>query len=177
MKETVKAKGQTSRVRTKRFLVDLEACAACPDCVAKCDYFYRLENHGVLSVRERAALSVVCRRCENPLCISACTREALEKDASGILRRHNMLCVGCKSCSVACPFGTLLPETIPYMVSVCDYCQGNLQDDKDLICVKTCPLNAIRFGTVEEDVSLHNYDVDEHLVAHALPWKKEGVTE
>jgi Fe-S-cluster-containing dehydrogenase component len=167
---------KAAAVEKKKLFVDLEVCAKCPKCVTECTYFYHPLNNGMIAVRERAALAVVCRRCENPVCISACTRDALEKDPDGVLRRYNMRCVGCKSCSIACPFGTVLPEVIPYAVSVCDYCLERLQGDEVPLCVKTCPLNAVRFEDVEEDVSENNYSVDEHLVVHALPWKREAVT-
>lgn len=178
MVKQAKKSGKATRTsHKKRLFVDLEVCAKCPECVTKCDYFYHPANNGLISVRERAAMSVVCRRCENPLCISACARDALEKDAAGVLRRYNMRCVGCKSCSVACPFGTLIPEVIPYAVSVCDYCIDSVEGGGIPVCVGTCPLNAIRFEEVQEDISRNNYAVDEHLVVHALPWKKEAVTK
>jgi len=178
MAKAGKKSGKGARaVSEKRLFVDLEVCAKCPECVTKCDYFYHPANKGLISVRERAAMSVVCRRCENPVCISACTRDALEKDVNGVLRRYNTRCVGCKSCSIVCPFGTLIPEVIPYAVSVCDYCIGSVHGDGKPVCVGTCPLNAIRFEEVEEDISKNNYAVDEHLVVHALPWKKEAVTK
>lgn len=157
--------------------MDLEVCAKCPQCVTKCDYFYHPANNGLISVRERAAMSVVCRRCENPLCISACTRDALEKDADGVLRRYNMRCVGCKSCSIVCPFGTLIPEVIPYAVSVCDYCTGRVPKGTDPICVQSCPLNAIKFEEAEEHISKDNYAIGEHLVVHAFFWTKGAVSK
>jgi Fe-S-cluster-containing dehydrogenase component len=171
-----KSHNKADTVRAKRLFVDLELCAKCPECVTKCDYFYHPANNGLISVRERAAMSVVCRRCENPVCVSACTRDALEKDANGVLRRYNMRCVGCKSCSIACPFGTLIPDVIPYVTSVCDYCLGTLEGDEVPTCVKTCPLNAVAFEEVEEDTSRNNYAADEYLVVHAFPGKKEAVT-
>ena len=159
----------------RRLFVDLEVCARCAECVTRCDYFYHPENNGMLSVRERATMSVVCRRCENPICVSVCTREALEKDAAGVLRRHTMRCVGCKSCSIACPFGTLFPEIIPYAVSVCDYCAGRLREDEVPVCVESCPHTAVRFEEMEEGIPSGIIRVDDQLVAHTLPWKKEGV--
>ena len=178
MAKAVKKAGKTTRaIDKKRLFVDLEVCATCPECVTTCDYFYHPANNGLISVREKAAMSAVCRRCENPVCVSACTRDALEKDEGGVLQRYSMRCVGCKSCSIACPFGTLIPEVIPYAVSVCDYCLGRVRGQGMPICVETCPLNAVRFEDVEEDSSKNNYAVDEHLVVHALPWKKEAVAE
>ena len=120
-------------------------------------------------------MSVVCRRCENPVCVSVCPREALEKDDGGVLRRYVMRCVGCKSCSIACPFGTLLPDVVPYANSVCDYCLGRLQGDESPVCVTSCPLQAVRFEEMAGELPKNNHVVDEHLVVHAIPWKKEGV--
>ncbi len=159
----------------RRLFVDLEVCAKCPECVTKCGYFYHPGNNGMVSVREMAALSVVCRRCQNPVCISACPREALEREETGVVRRYKMRCVGCKSCSVACPFGTLLPEAVPYAVSVCDYCAGAVQKGEVPVCVTSCPLSAVQFSEAEEDISKNNYAAGERLVVHALPWKKEEV--
>jgi Fe-S-cluster-containing dehydrogenase component len=172
-----KARTKPATLHEKRLFVDLELCAKCPECVARCDYFYHPENNGITSVRERAVLSVICRRCENPVCVSACTKDALEKDADGVLRRYNMRCVGCKSCSIACPFGTLIPEIIPYAVSVCDYCLDKVHGEEVPTCVETCPLNAIRFEKREEDISNNNYAVDEHIVVHAFPQKREAVSQ
>ena len=88
-----------------------------------------------------------------------------------------MRCVGCKSCSIACPFGTLFPEIVPYNISVCDYCLSSVRGTDVPVCVTTCPLGAIRFEEKEEDIPNNIYAVDEHLVVHALPWKKEATTK
>ncbi len=177
MPKTEKDSGKTAEGDRRRLFVDLEVCGKCPECVTKCDYFYHPANNGLISIRERAAMSAVCRRCENPVCISACTKDALEKDAEGVLRRYNMRCVGCKSCSIACPFGTLFADVIPYAVSVCDYCIGRIRGGGVPICVESCPLRAVRFEKVEEDIARNIYAVGDQLVVHALPWKKGAVSK
>jgi Fe-S-cluster-containing dehydrogenase component len=174
-KATKKSESPKPAEKKRRLFVDLEVCARCPECVTKCTYFYHPGNNGVISLRERAAMTVLCRRCENPVCVSVCPREALERDEGGVLRRYGVRCVGCKSCSIACPFGTLLPEVIPYAISVCDYCIERLQENELPVCVTSCPLHAVRFEEMEGEVPKNNHIVDEHLVVHAIPWKKEGV--
>jgi Fe-S-cluster-containing hydrogenase component 2 len=108
----------------KRLFIDLNKCDGCDKCAVKCAYFYRSQaaDHGVLALREMAAFALVCRRCEDPSCVAACKFEALERQGDGVLKRHNLRCVSCKSCSHACPFGTIYPETLPFYVSACDFC-------------------------------------------------------
>jgi Fe-S-cluster-containing dehydrogenase component len=86
-----------------------------------------------------------------------------------------MRCVGCKSCSLACPFGTLFPDIVPYAVSLCDYCAGRLPENEVPVCVTSCPLHAVRFEEMDEDIAAGILRVDDSLIVHALPWKKETV--
>jgi Fe-S-cluster-containing dehydrogenase component len=99
---------QARRGSDLRLFVDLDRCATgqCPGCEIRCSYFYHPDNNGILSVVELAAYALVCRRCEEPHCVAACPVEALEqqKEKNRLLMRHNMRCVGCRSCSHACPF-------------------------------------------------------------------------
>ncbi len=79
-------------------------------------------DHGIRTLRERATFLVVCRRCEEPSCVAACRFEALERQADGVLERHNLRCVSCKCCTHACPFGTIYPDMLPFYETACDYC-------------------------------------------------------
>ncbi|MFW6180591.1 MAG: 4Fe-4S dicluster domain-containing protein, partial [Spirochaetota bacterium] len=109
-----------------RLFVDLDLCASgeCESCVIRCSYFYHPVNNGILSVAELAAYYLVCRRCEEPHCVNACPVEALEQqdEKEKLLIRHNMRCISCKSCSHACPYGTIYPENVPCLVHACDFC-------------------------------------------------------
>jgi Fe-S-cluster-containing dehydrogenase component len=162
-------------VGLKRLFIDLDMCDSCEardKCVAKCSYPYHPGNDGVTSLRELAAYAVVCRKCESGNCVNACPTEALEKDADGVLRRYNMRCVGCKSCSLACPFGTIYPEVIPYGLSRCDYCLGRIAPADDPLCVKTCPLGAIKWVEIEPDETKQLRQVGDHLIVKCDVWKR-----
>lgn len=158
----------------KRIFIDLDKCDECEKCAVKCDYFYKpsMVDHGVIALREMAAFLLICRRCEEPSCVSACPFEALERQEDGVLKRHNMRCVSCKSCSHACPFGTIYPETVPFYATRCDFCVGS---DKQPPCVPSCEKNAIKFAEVEESGKDGIYVLNNNLAAHASKWDKKDV--
>ena len=156
----------------KRLFVDLEICYRCKECTAKCSYFYHPENKGFLTLLERASQVLVCRNCEEAPCVKACPNEALEKQPDGNLERYSMRCTGCKTCTLACPFGTIYPEIVPYLTSQCDWCLGRL-DEGPPECVITCPYNAIQFIEVEESKEKDIYLIGDNLAVHSAPWKKD----
>jgi Fe-S-cluster-containing dehydrogenase component len=157
----------------KRLFIDLDLCRQCESCQAACSYYYHPFNNGVLYLRELAEFTVTCRKCDTAPCVTGCPTEALEKQEDGIVKRYNLRCVGCRTCCYACPFGTILPEVIPYAVSRCDYCIGRLKGDEKPVCIGGCPEEAIKYGEFEPDDEKHLFLVGDHLIVHAVPWKKE----
>ena len=155
----------------KRVVVDLDKWRESPDAGVECVYFYHPDdNDGVATLREIAAFEVFCRRCEKAPCVAACPREALEKTELGALVRHNLRCVGCMSCSRACPFGTILEEALRFHVGGCDYCESYGGDVPG--CVESCATGALEYREVsseEKDVVL----VGERLAVKARHWEKE----
>ncbi len=156
----------------KRLFIDLDICSNCPKCVVDCSYFYHPQNNGVSSLREMATFGLVCRQCEISPCVVSCPKEALEKQKDGVLKRYNMRCISCKTCSLACPFGTIYTELLPLMVSSCDYCLGRLKTDVP-ICVTTCPYHALRYEEIEEKPSANIFNLNDNLVVKSFKWIKE----
>ena len=60
------------------------------------------------TIRELATFQFTCRHCENAPCIRVCPAKALDKDENGLISRAVNLCIRCKSCITACPFGTMM---------------------------------------------------------------------
>ena len=160
---------------SKRLLIDLYKCAECEQCMVGCDYFYRVNRaeHGVYTLHEIAAFMLTCRRCEEPSCVAACRFDALERQESGAMKRYNMRCVSCKSCSHACPFGVIYPEVISYYATGCDYCIT--KSNGTPACVVSCEKNALEYKEVEESEEDGIYILNEHLAVRAPKWAKENV--
>jgi len=81
-----------------------------------------------------------CTQCDEAWCMHACPVDAivinLMTDAKDVVLDK---CVGCKVCTIACPFGTVNYNQATGKVAKCDLCGGNPQ------CVAACPTNAITF--------------------------------
>ena len=69
-------------------------------------HFYHPDNNDLKKLYELITFGSICRKCKEAACIAACPKEALERDQDGKNVRHNMRCVKCNSCALACPFGT-----------------------------------------------------------------------
>jgi len=137
-----------------KLIVDLEKCQKCEKCVASCSYRHHPDNDGLNALLEKIRFALICRKCETAPCISACPQDALEKVATGkgdekVLVRFNMLCTGCGTCAIACPFGTIYTELIPYLSSVCDVCRGRLAEGEKPLCVRTCTCGGLDYREVE----------------------------
>lgn len=156
----------------KKLFIDLDICNSdqCDECVVDCSYFYHPVNNGMISLIELATYVLVCRKCEEPHCINACPKDALEKleEPDGMLVRHTVRCVSCRSCSHACPYGTIYPELTPHLTNICDYCEGR----DEFTCVPTCPYGAL--SVVDDTFEGENvFKVGSRIVAHSIHWDKD----
>lgn len=150
-------------VKMKKLFIDYDRLLTCK-CDIKCSYRYHPENDGISFLKEEIAFLFACRRCEDNPCINACPNEALKKE-NGVVKRSNFLCISCKSCSLACPFGTILPDIIPYLTSKCDVCINRLGENQVPLCVESCECGAIKFIDEEEFKGKENiYEFDNVIV-------------
>ena len=160
-----------------RLYIDLDICssAACDSCDVQCSYFYHPNNNGIVSVAELATYSLVCRRCEEPHCVNACPREALEqqKDKDKLLVRHTMRCVSCRSCSHACPYGTIYPELVPLLIHNCDFCLDRRDAEKEPLCVTTCSHGALSLKGADVELDENTFLVGDNLIVHSTHWNRE----
>jgi len=159
----------------KQLLIDLDLCSACKDCGAICSYIRHPSNNGITSLLEFAHFALVCRRCEDSPCVAACPWEALEFQKYNSLKRYMMRCTSCKSCSKACPFGVIYPETIPFVIARCDYCLSRLGEGQSPACLEMCTYGGIRFGDFEENKAENIFRIsDSLLIKTSFKWERNG---
>ena len=137
-----------------KLIIDLQKYQDCEKSTIKCSYKHHPENQGLDELLEKVRFALICRKCKAAPCINACPQEALEKVAidgsdEGILTRAKMLCTGCGTCSLACPFGTVYPDLIGFVTSICDLCKGRLESNEKPLCVTTCPCDALDYKEVQ----------------------------
>ncbi len=164
----------------KRLFIDIPALYDQRDSLAQiaCEYMFHRKNPGQFSLLEVAEFAVYCRQCQEAFCVQVCPKEALERTPAGLIKRANMRCVGCKSCTLACPFGTIFPEVMNYLTAKCDYCLRQLQADPDYIplCVRTAPANSLQMVEIEADKPEEQiFLYGEHIAIKSPRWRyKEG---
>lgn len=164
----------------KKLFIDIPSLteSGVPADEIECEYLFHRKNQGQFSLLEVAEFASYCRQCEEAFCVTACPKDALERLDSGTIKRYNMRCVGCKSCVLACPFGTIFPEVINYVTNRCDYCLNQLQEDPEYIpaCVETAPNGGFRMVEMDqEDPENHIYFSGDHLAIQSPSWRhKEG---
>ena len=148
-----------------------EKCVGCYTCMAAC--YQSAKERGkvekprlILVHTHDGSMPNQCRQCDDAPCANVCPVGALEfgKDHIEI---HEEICIGCKMCVMACPFGAIRPES-ELMPSVdyhyepeifqfiessigeksvaikCDLCEGR---EGGPACVEVCPTQALMFVT------------------------------
>jgi Fe-S-cluster-containing hydrogenase component 2 len=130
-----------------------EKCTGCRQCELACAWVQTgtfQPTRSVIRVHvfdEQASFApYTCFQCAEAWCMHACPVNAIDVDVStGAKIVLDDVCVGCKLCVLACPFGTLFFEKESEKASKCDLCAG------DPACAHACPTGAIRFAEVDPD--------------------------
>jgi Fe-S-cluster-containing dehydrogenase component len=89
--------------------------------------------------------AVYCWHCEDPVCAAACPVDAIEKDEkTGWVRVNPIKCIGCRSCTFACPVASAWFDEDQKSAAKCTFCDG------DPLCARFCSPQAIRVVTRSE---------------------------
>lgn len=153
----------------KALKIEPELCTGCLQCELACSY----EKEGVFNpARSRIQVFTfheegrfapyTCTQCAEAWCLHACPVEAIVYNP--LIGSKDVLediCVGCKVCTIACPFGTVNYNPDTGKVIKCDLCGG------DPACAKACPTQAITWV----EASHTGYD---RMRAHAHPSLQQG---
>ncbi|MBE6472646.1 MAG: dimethylsulfoxide reductase subunit B [Coriobacteriaceae bacterium] len=94
--------------------------------------------------------SVNCNHCDNPVCTQVCPTGAMHKDDMGFVSVDHDRCVGCKYCSMACPYNVPSFDQELGQMRKCDACANRVANGENPICVDACPLYALDFGPTSE---------------------------
>lgn len=88
---------------------------------------------------ERGYVVVVCRACLEPPCSKACPVGALRDRPGGGVVVSPDLCLGCGTCTAACPFGAIRWDFEVNKPIVCAHCG---------YCVEFCPYKVLKLEEV-----------------------------
>ena len=131
----------------KMMIVDPEKCTGCRNCELVCS----VKHNGVSSPalarihivkwdNENPYMPMRCQHCEDAPCMAVCPKEAIYRDEElDSVHVDHDLCIGCKMCVAACPFGAMRWNSKRGRVFKCDLCHGDPQ------CVRFCDTKAVDY--------------------------------
>ena len=96
------------------------------------------------------SFSMSCNHCENPACVNACPTTAMSKRADGVVLVNQDLCIGCRYCEWACPYGAPQFNEAKGVMTKCNFCEDLLAQGQNPACVDACVMRAIEFGDLGE---------------------------
>ena len=90
-----------------------------------------------------------CMHCLDPACAAGCPFQALHKDPeSGIVYWTADKCIGCRYCTITCPYHVPRFQWVGYnpRVTKCELCSHRLAEGLKPGCTSVCPTGAVIFG-------------------------------
>ncbi|HVC29700.1 MAG TPA: 4Fe-4S dicluster domain-containing protein [Steroidobacteraceae bacterium] len=167
-------------------VIDLDTCVGCHACAVSCkewngggeagmlpDYdkygthpdgvwFNRVHSYETESqgCSRTVNLPRSCLHCEDALCVTVCPTGASYKRAEdGIVLVDPDICIGCKLCSWACPYGARELDEDAGVMRKCTLCVDRIYDqslpevEREPACVASCPTRARHFGDLADPQS------------------------
>ena len=160
-------------------VIDLDTCVGCHACAVSCkewntagyhaplpdtdpygkdvDGVWLNRVHGFETGEKQDGRTVYfprsCLHCEDAPCVTVCpTGASYKRTEDGIVLVDQDLCIGCKLCSWACPYGAREFDSDGGVMKKCTLCidriyNDNLEvEDRQPACVSACPARARHFG-------------------------------
>ncbi len=146
------------------FFIDSARCTGCKTCELACkDYknltpevsFRRIyeyaggdwqEDNGVWQQNVFAYyLSIACNHCEDPACTKVCPSGAMHKRDDGFVVVNEAVCIGCRYCHMACPYGAPQYNADKGHMTKCDGCHERVAEGKKADLRRVLPAARARF--------------------------------
>lgn len=99
-------------------IIDLHRCVGCGACDLACksenntpvgiDWAsHKIETYGVFPKVTYTHTPTLCNHCEDAPCVRVCPTHAMHKTEEGFVVHDPSICIGCKSCMLADPYGVI----------------------------------------------------------------------
>lgn len=136
----------------KVVFVEQDRCLACRNCERVCSFQetggFLLENTSIwvqIDLDRRIIYTLTCLQCETAACLEICPAGAISRHPqTHALVVDEAVCVGCRRCVTACPFGNIRFDQQRRVAIKCNLCHGQPQ------CVLNCMAGALHYADINE---------------------------
>lgn len=156
-------------------VIDTRRCIGCQACSVACKAEFEVPlgetrswvefiEKGTFPNVRRSFLPRLCNQCEEPACVPVCpTGATYKREQDGIVVVDADICIGCKYCMQACPYGVRFINPRTGAADKCDFCLHRVQNGLVPACVNTCQGRARIFGDLNDPES----EVSKLVAIHA----------
>lgn len=144
--------------------VDEESCWGCKACEVACKqenrspegvYLIHISEDGPRMMNDRLGFVYrvnMCRHCDEPDCVEACTQEAITKRENGIVVLNDEDCIGCGLCVDECPYHAITFDNDRKKARKCNLCHHRVERGLVPACAdNVCLAHCIYFRPSNED--------------------------
>jgi len=148
------------------------------------DKAYTVINRYDIPERQFPLFSKIqCNHCNEPACLTSCFVNAYTKTPQGAVVYDPKVCVGCRTCMVACPFyipAYSYSSVLNPVVKKCIMCYDTrLKFGRPPACVEACPQEVMTFGRRADLIKLGHQRINENrgkYVDHVYGEREVGGT-
>jgi len=142
-------------MKRRIFLVESQLCIGCGKCELACAFGHALMGRpgksriSIFRLGDEKGVPIVCLQCHDPACASVCPTNALRRNKDTLaIELVPSLCIRCKMCISACPFGNMHFDDVFDLPAKCDLCGGEPK------CVPFCPTGCLKWVSEEKVLAL-----------------------
>ncbi|HHJ21217.1 MAG TPA: 4Fe-4S dicluster domain-containing protein [Gammaproteobacteria bacterium] len=96
-------------------------------------------------------INVSCNHCGKPACLPACPTGAIfKRKKDGIVDIDSSLCIGCRRCEAACPYGAPQYDPDEQVVKKCNMCVDEIDAGRKPYCVDACLMRVLDIGPIDQ---------------------------
>ncbi len=96
-------------------------------------------------------VNVSCNHCAEPACLPTCPTGAIfKRKVDGIVDIDSTLCIGCRRCEAACPYGAPQFDVVEQIVKKCNMCVDEIEAGRKPYCVMACMMRVLDIGPIDK---------------------------
>lgn len=92
-----------------------------------------------------------CNHCAEPACVPTCPTGAIwKREDNGVVDIDSTMCIGCRRCEAACPWGAPQWDEEAKVIKKCNMCIDEQQAGRKPYCVMACMMRVLDIGPIDK---------------------------